>query len=282
MSFEDEKQQAAAWFKSLRDQICGAFEAIESDYDGQMGTLSEAGKFEYTPWERAGGGGGTIGKMTGRVYEKVGVNISEVSGEFSEEFRKEIPGAQADPRFWAAGISLVGHMQNPHVPPVHFNTRMIVTTEWWFGGGGDLNPIFEYEDDTKAFHGAWKETCDKYDPEYYPKFSAWADEYFYITHRKEPRGIGGIFYDRLNNGDWAKDFAFTQDVGRTFLDIVPKIHRGRMNMPWSEEDREAQLIKRGRYAEFNLLIDRGTRFGIMTDGNPDAILMSLPPVAKWP
>ncbi|MGB0920793.1 MAG: oxygen-dependent coproporphyrinogen oxidase [Alphaproteobacteria bacterium] len=281
MTIEDQKQQASDWFQTLRDQICAAFEAIEANYTGQTGTKAEAGKFEYTKWDRPGGGGGTIGKMTGRVFEKVGVNISAVSGEFSEAFRKEIPGAEEDPRFWASGISLVAHMQSPHVPPVHMNTRHIITTDWWFGGGADLNPIFEVEEDTLEFHTAFEEACDRADPGYYPKFKQWADEYFFIPHRNEPRGVGGIFYDRLNSNNWAADFAFTQNVGKAFLEVYPKIVRRRMNQPWTDEDRDAQLIKRGRYTEFNLLHDRGTRFGIMTDGNPDAILMSLPPLAKW-
>lgn len=271
------KDEAALWFRTLRDRICAAFEAIETDFDGE----GDPGRFVYTDWNREGGGGGTMGKMTGRVFEKVGVNVSTVHGEFSDAFRTEIPGASDDPRFWASGISLVAHMANPHVPPVHMNTRMIVTTDWWFGGGADLNSIIEYDEDTADFHAALKGACDRFDADFYPRFKAWADDYFFIPHRNEPRGVGGIFYDRHNSGDWLADFDFTKAVGEAFLDIYPKLVRRRWTMPVTGADRERQAFKRGRYVEFNLLHDRGTRFGIMTGGNPDAILMSLPPMAKW-
>ncbi|MCK5041331.1 MAG: oxygen-dependent coproporphyrinogen oxidase [Sphingomonadales bacterium] len=287
---DNKKQQAAAWFENLRNQICAAFESIEDDYQGGQIT-GDAGRFEYTSWKRdttdanddgTDGGGGTMGVMKGRVFEKVGVNISTVHGEFSPEFAKQIAGADEDPSFWAAGISLVAHMHSPLVPAVHMNTRMIVTTKQWFGGGGDLNPPFPVAEDTADFHAAFKQACDKHDPEYYAKFKKWCDEYFYIPHRNKPRGVGGIFYDQLNSGNWDNDFAFTQDVGKAFLDIYPKLVRRHMDKPWTAEEREVQLIYRGLYAEFNLVYDRGTSFGLKTGGNVDAILMSLPPEAKWP
>lgn len=263
------KELASTWFKELRDRICSEFEAIDG------------ASFERKQWQREGGGGGEISLMRGNVFEKVGVNISTVHGEFSEQFRKEIPGAEENPEFWASGISLVAHLKSPHVPPVHMNTRMIVTTKSWFGGGADLNPIFEVEEDSKAFHLAFQNACDKHNPEYYSKFKQWADEYFFIKHRNEPRGIGGIFYDYLNSGNFENDFAFTKDVGLAFLDIYPQLVRKNLDKTWTKNDRLKQLEKRGRYAEFNLVYDRGTRFGLMTGGNIEAILMSLPPEATW-
>lgn len=283
---EDRKGQAQAWFRTLRDNICSAFEALE-DEGGKLKDDRAPGRFEQTAWERKNddgspGGGGVMSVMRGRVFEKVGVNISTVYGRFSERFAKEIPGADADPSFWASGISLVAHMQSPKVPAVHMNTRHIVTTRSWFGGGGDLNPPMPVDADTQDFHAAFRQACDDHDPRYYPIFKDWADDYFYIPHRNRPRGVGGIFYDYLDTGDWAEDFTFTQDVGRAFLDIYPKLVARRMDEDWTAEDRETQLAYRGYYAEFNLVYDRGTRFGLMTGGNPEAILMSLPPEAKWP
>ncbi|MDX2094932.1 MAG: coproporphyrinogen III oxidase [Alphaproteobacteria bacterium] len=343
-TLDEKKATAAAWFRSLRDQICGAFEAIETDLTGSD---APAGTFTRTAWTREGGGSGEMSLMKGRVFEKVGVNISTVEGEFSEQFRKEIPGATENPRFWASGISLVAHMASPLVPAAHFNTRMICVGDaparLWFGGGGDLNPMFEVAEDTADFHAAFKAACDEADsvsrastamsprsgakqsPEgdraeqalFYPAFKDWCDEYFFIPHRNVARGVGGIFYDYFglntlggerapitsgqfgkggvgkeatargmevaaNAGlDWQQSFAFTQAVGRAFAHIYPAIIRRHMFEPWTQEQRHHQLVKRGRYAEYNLLYDRGTRFGLMTGGNAEAILMSLPPVAIW-
>lgn len=281
---EARKERARAWFKQLRDRICAAFEGLEDAVSPSQAHGDEpAGRFGYTDWERPEGGGGTIGLMRGRVFEKVGVNISTVHGNFSEPFRKEIPGAEdSDGAFWASGISLVAHMHSPLVPAVHMNTRMIVTSKSWFGGGSDLNPMYEVAADIADFHAAFKAACDAHDPAYYEKFKAWCDEYFFIKHRGQARGVGGIFYDYVDSGDWEEDFAFTQDVGKAFLDVYPRIAARHIDEPWTPEQREWQLVKRGLYAEFNLVYDRGTRFGLMTGGNPEAVLMSLPPVAKWP
>jgi coproporphyrinogen III oxidase len=283
MDKEAQKTEARDWFVELRDRMCAAFESIEEDYDGPLAKDLPAGKFERKAWEREeeNGGGGVMSVMKGRVFEKVGVNVSTVHGEFSEKFRQQIPGAQEDPHFWASGISLVAHMHSPKVPATHMNTRHIITTNGWFGGGADLNPPIPYDEDTADFHAAFKAACDKADPDYYEKYKKWCDEYFFIKHRNRARGVGGIFYDYLNSGDWAADFAFTKDVGLAFLDIYPKLVRRRMLEPWTEADRDIQLNYRGLYAEFNLIYDRGTKFGLETGGNTEAILMSLPPVAKW-
>jgi coproporphyrinogen III oxidase len=275
---DPEQQAARLWFESLRDRICAEFEAIEREAGG-------GARFDYTSWDRVDadgspGGGGVRGVMKSQVFEKVGVNVSTVGGSFSPEFAKTILGAEEDPSFFATGISLVAHMANPHVPAVHMNTRFLVTTKRWFGGGADLNPPIPYEEDTADFHARMKAACDPHGPDHYDRFKKWADDYFFIPHRGVHRGVGGIFYDHLE-GDFEANFAFTRDVGEAFLDIFPRIVRRRMGADFTEADKARQLEWRGRYAEFNLIYDRGTLFGLKTGGNVDAILMSLPPVATW-
>jgi coproporphyrinogen III oxidase len=282
---QDLARAASAWFESLRDRICAEFERIETELAGTHADLPP-GRFERKAWERNNedgtpGGGGVMAVMRGRVFEKVGVNVSTVHGVFSPEFRRQIPGAEETGAFFATGVSLVAHMRSPLVPAVHMNTRHIATSKSWFGGGADLTPMYPDDEDTADFHAALKSACDRHDAAYYPKFKKWCDEYFFLPHRNEPRGVGGIFFDYLDGGDKEKDFAFTRGVGEAFLDVYPGLVRRHMNKTWTPEQREHQLVRRGRYAEFNLLYDRGTQFGLKTGGNTEAILMSLPPEAKW-
>jgi coproporphyrinogen III oxidase len=279
------QQEFQAWTVSLRDRICQSLENIEQEY---LHPHLLPGTFQQKTWNRPDpsqpsgeGGGGTMAILHGRVFEKAGVNISTVFGQFSPQFSQDIPGAAEDPRFWACGISLVIHPMNPHVPTIHMNTRMIVTTKVWFGGGMDLTPTIIYPEDNQEFHQQLRRVCDQYHDSYYPKFKLWCDDYFYLPHRQEARGIGGIFFDNLDSGDRNQDYQFTQAVGQSFLDIYPSLVRKRLNQSWTVEDKHAQLVKRGRYVEFNLLYDRGTQFGLKTQGNVEAILMSLPPVASW-
>ena len=280
-TLKNKKQLASLWFKDLRDEICRSFVEIENNK-----SIKKQITFNQKPWDRDGGGGGIISIMHGKVFEKVGVNISTVHGKFSREFRQQIPGAEENGLFWASGISVVSHMCNPYVPAAHMNTRMLVTGKGdkkkvWFGGGGDLTPTFNDVESSNIFHKDLKSICDKYDKSYYPKFKSWCDDYFYLPHREEPRGVGGVFFDYLCNEDWEKDFSFIQDIGSIFLSSYLSIIKNRLSRKFNEKDRELLLIKRGRYVEFNLLYDRGTIFGLKTGGNTEAVLMSLPPKVSW-
>ncbi len=287
LDLPERQEIARAWFETFRDQLCEALEAIEDAADPAL-YPGAACRFERTPWKRDGDGGGGIASMLrGRVFEKAGVHVSTVWGEFSPEFAKNVPGADEDPRFHATGVSVIIHPRNPHVPAAHMNTRLISTTKSWFGGGGDLTPVLNAQrtqdnPDAVAFHAAMQAACDAHDPAWHAKYKAWCDEYFFLPHRNEPRGIGGIFYDHHDSGDFARDFGFTRDVGMAFLNSYTAIVRGRMAQPWTPAERDEQLIRRGRYVEFNLLYDRGTMFGLKTGGNVDSILSSMPPEVKWP
>ena len=279
-------KRARAWFDSLRDQLVAAFEALEDAAPADL-YPGEPGRFELKPWVREAGGGGVMGFLHGRFFEKVGLHVSEVHGAFTPEMAAGMPGAEDDPRFVATGVSLIAHLVNPRVPAVHMNTRYLATTRGWFGGGADLTPLLGEQrrqdaPDAAAFHQALQAACDRHDPAWYGKFKDECDRYFFLPHRNEPRGIGGTFYEHHDSGDWERDFAFTQDVGRALLDVYPRIARRRMAEPWTAAEREEQLVRRGRYVEFNLLYDRGTMFGLKTGGNIESILSSMPPVVRWP
>ena len=285
-TLDERKAQTRAWFETLRDRLVSEFQALEDAAPPEL-YPGEPGRFELTPWLRAEGGGGVMGMMRGRFFEKVGVHVSAVHGAFPQDYARQVPGADKDPRFFATGVSLIAHMVSPRVPAVHFNTRFISTTQSWFGGGGDLTPLLSTQrqadaPDAQRFHTAMKTACDAHDPTWYDKYKAWCDEYFFLPHRNEPRGVGGIFFDHHDSGSFDVDFAFVREVGEAFLKVYSEIARGRMDEPWTAADREEQLVRRGRYVEFNLLYDRGTLFGLKTGGNVDSILSSMPPEVRWP
>jgi len=283
---EDKNSRARAWFDTLRDRLVAEFERLEDEAPADLYS-GEPGRFELKPWVRAAGGGGVMGFLRGRFFEKCGIHISLVHGTFTPEMARTMPGAEEDPSFTATGISLIAHMRNPRAPAAHMNTRFLATSRGWFGGGADLTPTLDAQrsqeaDDARLFHAALQGACDRHDPAWYADYKARCDEYFFLPHRGEPRGVGGIFYDHHDSGDWERDFAFTRDVGEAFLDAYPKILRHRMDEPWTEADRAEQLVRRGRYVEFNLLYDRGTMFGLKTGGNIESILSSMPPLTAWP